>query len=177
MTGKWLPLTAAAAVLLAGLAGCTDAPTPGSSASTSPSGPQASAPTATQSTAASSPAPSPSSTLPAGIPPGAINYSVTDWAIPSGTPLELGSSLGQYPAALLESVEFGKHPEGKPSFTRVSFRFRGAMPTCRLQYVKEFRGTDDKVVTVAGNAHLAATFVTAQGPASGAAPVTGDGAP
>jgi len=176
MPGKRLPLAATAALLIAALVGCTNAPTPGSSGSASPSAPATGSASAAATTAASSPS-APSSTSPPAIPPGAINYSVTDWAIPAGTPLELGPSLGQIPRATLESVEFGKHPEGKPGFTRVSFRFRDALPTCRLQYVKEFRGTNDKVVPVAGNAHLAAVFFTAQGPASGVAPVTGDGSP
>jgi hypothetical protein len=111
------------------------------------------------------------------MPGGTTNYSVTDWAIPSGDPLELGSSLGQFPSATLDSVEVGRHPEGSPAFTRVSFRFRDALPSCRLVYVAEFRGTDDKVVTVPGNAKLSAVFHTAAGPASGTVAVTGDGKP
>jgi hypothetical protein len=111
------------------------------------------------------------------MPSGTVNYSVTDWAIPSGDPLELGSSLGQYPSATLDTVDIGKHPEGSPAFTRVSFRFRGALPSCRLVYVREFRGTDDKVVTVPGNAKLSAVFHTAAGPASGSVTITGDGKP
>jgi hypothetical protein len=175
MLRKRLPIAATATLLIAALVGCTNVPAPGSS--TSPSVPASGSASAAPTAPASSLSPTPSSTGPVGVPPGAVNYSVTDWAIPSGTWLELGPSLGQIPRATLESVEFGKHPEGKPGFTRVSFRFRDAMPTCRLQYVKEFRGTSDKVVPVAGDAHLAAVFFTAQGPASGAAPVTGDGSP
>jgi hypothetical protein len=111
------------------------------------------------------------------MPPGTVNYSVTDWAIPSGDAVELGSSLGQFPSATLESVEIGKHPEGKPAFTRVSFRYRDAMPTCRLLYVDQLRNTANQVVTVAGNAKLSAVFFTAHGLVPGSVPVTGDGQP
>jgi hypothetical protein len=181
MVGKRLLGYATTALLLILLSGCTDVPGTTSSASRSPSAsasPSALPTTATAlPTASPTPSRTPGPTPPAGMPSGAINYSVTDWAIPSGDPLELGSSLGQFPPALLESVDIGKHPEAKPPFERVSFRFREATPTCRLQYVKDFRGTDDKVVPVKGEAHLSVVFFTAQGPASGPAPVTGDGSP
>jgi hypothetical protein len=179
MVGKRLRHCATTTLLLVLLPGCTAVPGPTSSASPSPSpSPSLSAsasPTTGPTTAPASP--TPGATPPAGMPAGAINYSVTDWAIPSGDPLELGSSLGQFPPALLESVDIGKHPEGKPPYVRLSFRFREAVPTCRLQYVREFRGTNDKVVPVTGDGHLSAVFFTARGPASGAAPVTGDGSP
>jgi hypothetical protein len=110
------------------------------------------------------------------MPSGTVNYSVTDWAIPAGDPLELGSSLGQFPSATLDAVEIGKHPEGSPAYTRISFRFRTAMPSCRLVYVREFRGTDDKVVPVPGNAKLSAVLHTASGPSTPVT-VTGDGKP
>lgn len=174
-----LSAAATAALLLVLVAGCTEGGTTSPTATPQPSLTSSGKPTAqsSPSTAATSAAPSPSSSLPPGMPGGTVNYSVTDWAIPSGTPIELGSSLGQFPSAVLDSVEIGKHPEGKPAFTRVSFRFREAMPSCRLLYVREFRGTDDKAVLVAGDARLSAVFFTANGPASGTAAITGDGKP
>jgi hypothetical protein len=179
MTNRHAQLTVIAAALLAFAAGCTNAPTTNpsatpsarSSASPSPSAVASSAPAASSSAVAS-----PSASLPGGMPSGTVNYSVTDWAIPTGDPLELGSSLGQFPSATLDAVEIGKHPEGSPAYTRISFRFRDAMPSCRLVYVREFRGTDDKVVAVPGNAKLSAVLHTASSPTT-AVTVTGDGKP
>jgi hypothetical protein len=173
MTRRHAQLTAAALAALAFAAGCTN-PTPSGSASQAPSAGTTS-PAANPGTAPSSGAPAASSSSPQ--PPGTINYSVTGWAVPHGNPLELGSSLGQFPSATIDSVEIGRHPEASPAFTRVSFRFRDALPSCRLVYVGEFRGTDDKVVAVPGNAKLSAVLHTAASPASGAVPVSGDGKP
>ncbi|MBB5867717.1 hypothetical protein F4553_001096 [Allocatelliglobosispora scoriae] len=179
-----LRATAAAAMLLAFVAGCdgTVDPSASASATAKPSVTASAVPSAKPSTSASasasaSPSASPSSSLPPGMPGGTVNYSVTDWSIPSGAPIELGSSLGQFPSATLESIEIGKHPEGKPAFTRVSFRFKDALPSCRLLYVREFKGADDKSVLVEGNSKLAATFFTAGGPATGSVTPTGDGKP
>jgi hypothetical protein len=138
----------------------TTSPTPTPSATGSPSSTTGSSPSAT-----AGPQPSPEKTS------GVVNYSITGW---STTPLELGSKLGQVPSATLESVEIGKHSEG---FTRISFRFRDALPSCRLAYVPEFRGTDDKVVPVAGNAKLSAVLHTAAGPMGKTVKPTGDGKP
>lgn len=147
--------------VLALAAACTDTP------STTPSG--------TPSTPATSPSAAPSTAASPTAPTGTVNYSVTDWAQPRGTPLQLGSENGQMPSATLATVEIGRHPEGSPAYTRVSFRFRDALPNCRLAYVAELRGTDDKVVPVAGNAKLSAVFHTAA--TKGKVAVTGDGKP
>jgi hypothetical protein len=181
MTNKHAQLTVVAAALLAFAAGCTNAPTanpsatPSAGSSASPS-PAASPSAAASSASAPSAVASPSASVPGGMPSGTVNYSVTDWAIPTGDPLELGSSLGQFPSATLDAVEIGKHPEGSPAYTRISFRFRDAMPSCRLVYVREFRGTNDKVVAVPGNAKLSTVLHTANSPTT-AVNVTGDGKP
>jgi hypothetical protein len=173
----------AAAVAVAALAlaaGCTNVPTANPSATPSEVASPSAAPSPSQAASSSpptAPSPSKSASTPPGMPSGAVNYSVTDWAIPSGDPLELGSSLGQFPSATLESIEIGKHPEGSPAYTRVSFRFRDALPSCRLLYVGELRGTDDKVVPIPGNAKLSAVLHTAAGTASGSVTITGDGKP
>jgi len=183
MTRRHYAQLTAVAIAAMAVMGCTNTPGPGPSpsASTMPPVSTAPSPTAVPSATASSAAPtaaaSASPSLPPGVPGGAVNYSVTDWAIPTGDPLELGSSLGQFPSATLDAVEIGKHPEGSPAYTRVSFRFRTALPSCRLVYVKEFRGTDDKVVPVAGNAKLSAVFHTAGSPTTGTVAITGDGKP
>jgi hypothetical protein len=182
MTNRHAQLTVAAAALLALAAGCTNAPNPNPSATPSTAMSASPSAAASPSSAPASPsvspsaAASPSASVPGGMPSGTVNYSVTDWAIPSGDPLELGSSLGQFPSATLDSVEIGKHPEGSPAYTRISFRIRNAMPSCRLVYVREFTGTDDKPVAVPGNAKLSAVLHTASGPAT-AVTVTGDGKP
>jgi hypothetical protein len=172
--------TAIAIAALALAAGCTNSPTTNPSATATPSGPASAAASLSPSakpSASMALSPSASPSTPPGMPSGTVNYSVTDWAIPSGDPLELGSSLGQFPSATLDSVEIGKHPEGSPAYTRVSFRFRDALPSCRLLYVGELRGSDDKIVTVPGNAKLSAVFHTAASPASGSVTITGDGKP
>jgi hypothetical protein len=152
------------AVTVAAMAFATGCATTGSTTSPTPSA------TGTTPSATESPAASPQSSPTSDV----ANYSITDW---STTPLELGSKLGQMPSATLASVEIGKHPEASPSFTRISFRFRDALPSCRLAYVPEFRGTDDKVVPVAGNAKLSAVLHTAAGPMGKTVKPTGDGKP
>jgi len=67
------------------------------------------------------------------------------------------------PLPYLVAIYVADHPEGSPKYSRISFYFRGAFPSYRLQYVKqvlsEGKGTP---ISLEGNSFLRIQFVEAQ---------------
>jgi hypothetical protein len=96
------------------------------------------------------------------------SYKVTyDWAVPS-TQASVSNPLsvplpGPIPLPHLAGIYVGDHPEGNPAYERMSFYFRGGLPSYNLQYVpsvlSEGKG---EPVNVPGNAVLRVGFINAQ---------------
>ncbi|HEY7175344.1 MAG TPA: hypothetical protein VH442_10540 [Micromonosporaceae bacterium] len=67
------------------------------------------------------------------------------------------------PLPYLEAIYVADHPEGSPKYSRISFYFRGAIPSYRVQYVRrvlsEGEGTP---ISLEGNSFLRIQFVNAQ---------------
>lgn len=98
------------------------------------------------------------------------NYKITyGWAVPSTTAsirntvnIPIGGP-SEPPLPYLVGIYVGDHPEGNPRYQRVSFYFRGALPSYNLAYVAKL--TDEgrgAPVALTGNAVLRIGFVDAQ---------------
>lgn len=103
------------------------------------------------------------------------SYRVTyDWAVPSNqvsVTNELPVPLpGPIALPYLVGIYVGDHPEGNPAYQRMSFYFRGGLPSYNLQYVRGVvsEGTGDPVA-VPGNAVLRVGFIDAQAHDAGGA--------
>jgi hypothetical protein len=98
-----------------------------------------------------------------------VSYRVTyGWGVPSttvqvthDTPVPTAPPASSLP--YLVSITAGDHPEGNPAYARISFTFRGGLPSYRFGYVREVlsQGRGDRV-PLTGNGFLEVVFVGAQ---------------
>jgi hypothetical protein len=152
-------------VVLAGLAGlvtaaCASAPT----STPPPSAPSTG--TAAPTTGTGAPQPPPPASEPSD-PPG-VEYRVTyNWGVP-GTEASITHPLtvplpGPIGLPYLVGVYVGDHPEANPKYQRISFYYRLAFPSYRLQYVPQVVSDGSgEPVPLPGNAFLNIVFVDAQ---------------
>ena len=180
MLGKRLRDCATTALLVVLLPGCTAVPGPTSSASPAPSpSPSLSAsasPTAVPTTLPASPTPpAPRRRL-------ACRQALSTTASPTGPyrraiPWSLGrASASSHQLCWSRSTSASTPKESRRTFASPSDSVRPCLPadssTSRSSAARTTRSP-----AVRGDGRLSAVFFTAQGPASGAAPVTGDGSP
>jgi len=67
------------------------------------------------------------------------------------------------PLPYLVRIEAGDHPDDDPSYSRITFTFRGGFPTYHLEYVAAVRAEgNNEAIPLPGNAFLRVRFVQAQ---------------
>jgi hypothetical protein len=163
-----VPLLLLAAAALA-VGGCTEPATPNRAGPTS-----AGSPVGTPAPAVATPAPTganPTERPPAPREtPAVMDYRISyGWGVPSNEvtvdhPLRVPIAPPPAPPLpYLEAIYVADHPEGSPKYSRISFYFRGALPSYRLQYVRQIlsdgQGTP---ISLEGNSFLRIVFANAQ---------------
>jgi len=91
------------------------------------------------------------------------------WGVPSGEVTvnhPLSPPIAPPPASplpYLVAIYVADHPEGSPKYSRISFYFRRAVPSYRLQYVKQVLSEGKGApISLEGNSFLRIQFVDAQ---------------
>jgi hypothetical protein len=149
-------IVALSAVSLApALVACGPSPSPASSPSPV-SSPSSLAPAVPSSPASSAvPASEPSSTV--------SDYKVTfGFGVPSGT-ISIAHPFTPPPLRTLVAIYVGNHPDESPAYQRMSFYFRGGLPSYRIGYVPSVvSDAQGAPIPLPGNAFLRIVFTDAQ---------------